>query len=381
MPAWKDHITIQQQGGVYDPARSSAFEQINTGIVQDLFEQLRSRLVADDYLQRQDQVELIFLNNQRLAAFVIKDGEQHAICISIGATRVIWNLLILSLADPDILPGYPGDSNIRYTWPSHLDDQVLLGPVIEGSFDYDGQFSHPAGVPEQCITRERLELCTLFYHWIIDYLLYHEAAHITRDHLLFLSIYHNGDVVDETKLFQGKALNLMQLFELDADVHALDYVIQSNEEVSNLDQLSVSEFRDFFFIELFGYILIQQLFDYEHKRIADELQLDHPPPVFRAIVWTNALVKTFHEVFGKDQALLKDEHNKAWYEASKIATKLGFPEGRWRGDHMNDVPFPAVDELTAQYFALEKIISIPDVPESLRQFKDYLLVLQIKSMA
>lgn len=358
MPFWKDHITIQLQGGLYDPTSSSEFEQINTGIVRDLFDDLLLRMVADDYIERPDQVELLFINNHRIAAFVTRDQDRYAICISIGATRAIWNLLVLSLADPDILPGYPGDTDIRYAWASHIADKTLLGPVVESSFDH--------------ITRERLELCTLFYHWIIDYLLYHEAAHIIRDHLSFFSVYYDEQVIDETQFFQGKALNMMQLFELDADIHALDYLIQSNEELDQLDELSKSDFRDFFFIELFGYIMIQQLFDYEHRRIAEQLQLDHPPPVFRAIVWTNSLVRTFREVFGKDDAILKDEHNKAWYEASKIATKLGFPEGRWRGDQMNDVPSNAVDDLVAQYEKLATIIDITDPVESLQQFRSYL---------
>jgi len=372
LPSWKDHITIQQQGGLYDPASSSEFEQINTGIVRDLFDDLLLRMVADKYIERQDQVELLFINNHRIGAFVIGDLDRYAICVSIGATRAIWNLLVLSLADPDILPGYPGDTDIRYAWPSRIADQTLLGPAVESSFDYDGKYPRPSGIPEQHISRERLELCTLCYHWIVDYLLYHEAAHIIRDHLSFFSVYYNEQVVDETQLFEGKALHLMQLFELDADVHALDYVIQSNEELDQLDQLSISDFRGFFFIELFGYIMIQQLFDYEHNRIADQLQLDHPPPVFRAIIWTNSLVKTFREVFGKDDTILKDEHNKAWYEASKIAAKLGFPEGRWRGDHMNDVPLSAVDDLVAQYENLATIIDITDPAESLQLFRSYL---------
>ncbi|MDF2190361.1 hypothetical protein [Paraflavitalea sp. CAU 1676] len=367
---WNTHFRIQQSGGILEESALPEIDANNIEDVKTLFSKLVQRLLNDELIDNADDIDLLLIDQQEIAAFVVKGNQKHAICLSIGTIRAVWNLLLLSLADKETFLNYPGDDKVDYEVAQRFTKELLTGPSITPSLHYPHDFERPKVY--QNITAERLEAVGLLYNAIIDYILHHEAMHITRQHPSYFNALNNETFIDETTIKQ-KALQVYQFFEIDADLAALGYNITSHPEFKEPAAITEFERKDFFFSELFCYVLVQQLFDLDTaKEINSQLKACHPPPVFRAMFFSNLLRQYFRKYAIIAEEDIFDQQNKAWYESSRIAVKLGFPEGRWHGSHMNDVPFALIDQWVDEFNVFQEMIDIEDQAESLRQFKAYL---------
>lgn len=365
--AWYGHPAILNAGGTFNRAGGNGADQRNIRWVGELFEDLLDHLRADGYLTDVSSLDLIFTAEERMSISLARDRSAYAICASIGSIRAIWNLLVLSLCDPGILPGYPGDEEAMREGLKAIHKAMLF----QGSLGRT--ISSPNAVRRLSlrITKNRHELCELLFKCIFDYILHHEVAHLIRNHMSMLHAFDNEDRINEAD-HVWRDEELYQLLELDADLHAMDYSMPHHPEFRMLHALPSQRIRDFILSQLFGYIIVQQLFDLEHRPMSEALQKHHPPPVLRALIWSNSLIGTIKDLHVIGEKDLLDEQNKTWYEASKVASKLGFPEGRWRGSHMRDVPFNEMEVFIAKYRTFEAIIDQDNLSGNMNGFRRYM---------
>lgn len=368
---WNDDIVVKSFGGILNQKALTKIDKSNIEELHKLFLAIRTCLLSDQFLDREDDIELVVLNDPGFLAFVRPNRNKYAICISIGLTRAIWNLLLLTLCDKNTFQGYPGDDEIEYTIKESISKELLFAQTIIPSRKFpDADLGH------QNITAQRLELCQNFYCSILDYILYHECMHIIRDHFTYFSFFGNDKKLDETVL-KKRNIKLYQLLEADADLVALSYSLESHPEMQSLNILTHPEQTDFFFGFLFSYVIIQQLFDFVHYEKPKEISR-YPEPVYRAVLCSNLLKEYFDDLFVIHSEDLDDQENKAWYEASLIAKKLGFPKGHWHGDEIADVSDDKVAEFVELYNDFGEIVANCNQSEVYHEFKLFMELIEKK---
>jgi hypothetical protein len=155
---------------------------------------------------------------------------------------------------------------------------------------------------------------------------------------------------------QEEVRQVVNRLEIDADMHGLDLLMHHDPEFAQLKSAPLSARRAHLFLHIFPQLLASQMFDINYAPIADQLRQRHPPPVYRSIIYSRALADTFvvDDILSRADAI--DQHDKAWWEASRCATLLGFPEGRWLGD-MKEIDFELVREKQEEYLNFERMLN------------------------
>jgi hypothetical protein len=350
MSIWKNHLRIKASGGIFRPVNLRNVDRSNIQDLRNLFKKLRSHLHKSELIDSLTDIELVLLANNKAEAFPLKCQNKYAICISIGLVRAIWNILILSLCDHKIFPNYGGEYR-AYKVRRKLSSQMVFGPSVTPAKNSQQYLKGTDRQLYQDITTSRKELCELLFNSIMDYLLYHEAMHITRDHLSFIHIFNNQDFIDEAKTSSTNDINFFQFLEIDADIVSLQFMLPTNPELKNFNRLPEFNKEDFIFSQMFSNIIIQQLFDFNNEAlsISSQWKQYHPPPVVRSILYDNLL----HQFFLKNSQLSDDrirtQQKKAWWEAGQIAKKLGFPLGRWHGKKTDSISFQRIHHFINQF--------------------------------
>lgn len=123
------------------------------------------------------------------------------------------------------------------------------------------------------------------------------------------------------------------MLEFDADTDAIDMILIA--ETADADRegwsLDKSEAQGFQWM-----VAIATLFlalDLDHKPLEEQYHGSHPAPVHRAVHALSTFARSYAAQFGWDEEHQTFYEEEAWGAASVIAEALGFPEGRWHGEH------------------------------------------------
>lgn len=358
MYKWKDHKRIIEANGLVNTKSLEDVDLRNIAEAWTLFRKLRNHLLREELIDSRADVQLVFLSSNRIEAFALKgDPGKYAICLTIGMMRAIWNVLLLSLCDNKIFPNYGGEYG-TYKVKRRISRRLVFGPAIIPAKNSQQHISGKELRKYQDITPSRKELCELLFNVILDYLFYHEAMHITRDHFAFKSIYNSLDYISEAEVSRNNMIKFFQFLEIDADIVALNFMLPTNPEISQFDRLTKFTQGDFVFGQMFSNIIIQQLFDFDDQvtSIRKQWKGDHPPPMIRSMLYDNLLYRFFVQQNLLPKEEVRDQQSKAWWEASRIAIKLGFPSGRWHGKTMDGISTLRVDKLINEFNSFQEII-------------------------
>lgn len=350
---WAQDPDVIERGGILSPDRLTPLERFNWDIVDEVVGLAFGRLRGTEFASELIGLEIRLIDQPAINAFLRLAGQRKLIGLSRGLIDQLWTLVATLLAHPEVLEEhFKDDLKIDMNaWQRDLDTQLtsLRENLIQ-----------PASIPSY-ITADRLEAATQFYYAMIDHVIHHELAHLLRDHATLLCNRFSLSLVEEVprgRLSQ-EIVKTLNFVEIDADLHGLDVLMTYDLEFKELcaPGASVADRRLHMFMRVFPHLLMSQLFDFEHTSLETQLSQHHPPPVYRAIVYSMAMSDTYWLTVGLAKAEAVDEHDKAWWEASRCAKLLGFPEGRWVG-HTNDIDFAYVHRLVDDYKEFEEILNI-----------------------
>lgn len=347
---WAGDPAVTERGGIVATESLPELEQLNWRILSELLQGAVDEIRATDLAEELQNLTVLLINADDINAFVKVQGSRKLIGLSKGLIGPLWNLLVLLLNHPGVLAG-----SFEHR-PAVAGDRVQTD--IRQQVMQLRAGSAPAAMIPEYYDKDRLELATQLYCSILDYVIHHELAHLVRDHSGFLRHRFALSLVEEkpSNITDAIILQSLNLLEIDADLHGLDLQLTSDPDIQDLPQESVEFQRSQQFVHSFTHILAAQFFDLEHASIQQQLLEPHPPPVYRAILFTRALADTFRDLTGLSRAEVGDEHDKAWHEASLCATLLGFPPGRWLG-HMDDIDMDRINALQQDYLAFEALIN------------------------
>lgn len=373
---WNSHLLIVEALGVLETENLPAIDQRNISNIRLVFGKLQQHLMSENLLDEVEDLELLIVSTARLDTFVLKgDHEKYAICISIGMVRAVWNVLLLSLCDVNIFPGYGGENKpckIRH----RISRRMLFGPSVIPVTPVPGRHmgNNKKEVRRyQDISPSRKELCELLFNLVIDYLLYHEAMHVTRDHFAFKKIVDQTDCINES----GSAVlknKMLRFLEVDADLTALEFFIPTNPEYQEFDSLSEFRKADFVFGLMFGNIILQQLFDFQEAEegVNAQWKQDHPPPLVRSMLFNDLLYLFFTQKKLLPGEVVQDQLEKAWWESGRVAVKLGFKKGHWYGGEMKIIPASKYNKLIKEYNQFQQLIDDSHRTGSYRKIKRFI---------
>jgi hypothetical protein len=92
--------------------------------------------------------------------------------------------------------------------------------------------------------------------------------------------------------------------------------------------------------------------------------------MIRSILYDNLLYQFFIEKKLLPKEEVRDQQSKAWWEASRIAIKLGFPKGRWHGKSMKGVSFARIRRLITEFNQFQDVIGRAIQSGSYEEFKE-----------
>lgn len=369
---WSINKLIQSAGGIVKTKHLSDVDRINISDLRRLFRELRLHLLREGLIGSPGDIELLITSAAKMYAFTVK-GEHggYAICISVGTLRAVWNTLLLTLCDNSTFPDYGGEK-VTYKVKRRISRKLIFGPAVIPAEDSQQNIKDKKRLQQyQDITTSRKELCETMYNMMADYLLYHEAMHITRNHFNFIDICEKTTFINAADIFRQNN-KLFQFFEVDADMVALNFVLPTHPETARFDRLEQDEKLDFVFFHMFNNIILHQLFDLEMmaEPVKEQWDYDHPPPMIRSILYDNLLYQFFIEKKLLPKKEVRDQQSKAWWEASRIAIKLGFPKGRWHGKGMKGVSFARIRRLITEFNQFQDVIGRALQSGSYEEFKE-----------
>lgn len=340
---WARDPVVAVYGGLDSTKDLSELEQVNWEIVNDLMTGAIADINKSPLKSELVDLQFHLVDSPDINAFVRVDHGQKLIGLCKGILCQLWNTLVTLIAHPSVLSDYFNDGLVIYESGWRNDLKIQLTSLKKRQ-------RQPAYIPSY-ITSDRLELATLVYCCMVDYIVHHELAHLVRGHPDYVNLKYGLLAVEELPRNNARknVRDVLNLLEIDADIHGVDLLVQHDPEFADLKKMDGIHHRNHLFIYIFPHLLLGQLFDIQNTPIAKQLRQGHPPPVYRSIIYSDALSATFQSVVGMSQSDAADEHNKAWYEASVCAKLLAFPAGRWTGPHMNDVDFGKVDEMRDRY--------------------------------
>lgn len=346
---WVNDPAITSRGGVVSIDDLTELEKINWDILKGLMEKAIADIKQTHLVSEIENLTFLLIDSSEINAFVLDAGEKQLIGLCKGLITKVWNTLVTIMANSTVLPEY-----FRNQFSATNDTEISTekNHSIRSNINAKTAF-----IPEK-INEDRLELTTLLYQIMMDFVIHHELAHVVRGHTSLLKRKFSLSMVEEKIKIYNKnkeILDMLNVMEIDADVHGLDMLFQHDPDIDILSSMEKNKQRISLFLYMFPYVLMAQMFDLENTSIEYQLNQSHPPPLYRAIIYTRAVGDSFESISSLSFEEIKDEHNIAWYEASRCAKVLKFPEGRWR-ENMNDIDMQLVDSKQAEYKIFEKML-------------------------
>lgn len=277
----------------------------------EVVRQVAPFLAADDPGRFSEDVFLLPASAERNAWVFLQDGE-GAIFFHAGLLTSLWDALV------ELIFRSPTFGRF-FDWPD-----------ASGGPDWSG----PYGRRETYL----LEL----YGRAVEFILFHEAAHLARGHIPLLKARQGRSFVDERLHMSphaGEAGELLRLIEYDADAIALEWVLNLNAwHRRRGGETTGHEDRDYMRSELMLRILacdaVFMTLDHDRPQAGPvPLTLTHPPSIHRAIRCSVLLQDTVCALSAVSAAEAASLAAASVAEITALAGRLSFAPGRWHHTH------------------------------------------------
>ena len=342
-PYWASRPFIQKAGGLLDPREGDYFIRNICALVHVIFE----RACVDTDWHGGTKPCLVFIASEKANAWMVRDSERYAVCVSIGLLEEIWRHCLIISALPDILT-HEGRSQSPMGWTS-----LPMRAAIDAM---DWRF-----IPAEVWPEDRADHSHDLFCRSIDFILRHEIAHIQRGHLDLLKRAGIAqDSIDEMLALARAhtSKNPLYFMEFDADLISLDTILVDADEAAPLKTWDADEAA--FHLLRWNMALILVFMSFDHAGLANErhYQGSHPAPVHRAIRTTASLSAAVARECGLSEDRRMTCHDDAWAFGAMLARSLGAREGRWFGDGTTGMSFELLrsheDELRAFMARLDR---------------------------
>lgn len=338
------------QPGLIDPRTLSALDAELAERVEGLFDAALEVSRPTPWADRFEGLRLVFVAGQRINARAYEDERGPAIAIAWSGIRGLWTLTQLAVGATTLLEG-----TFTTPPPEPAPDAAHLDLAAAPS---DRRSTWP---------EDRVAYHEELFMYAADFLLHHELAHHARGHIDLLDAsFGIGEVLESQAL--APAANrpqrrMLQLIELDADIQALDLLLQA-DLARGFERLPPDHLQKHAYKLMLSTILVFQLLDFDHRPVVDDYLGPYPAPIHRAMMITQVVVKTFVEVFGLDADEMMTESEDAWAQTADVARALAFPSGRWWG--LDDLtPYhPRLDVLNTDFVTFSQRLSAANEAET-----------------
>lgn len=326
-PFWNRHPSVRRVGGIVDPGMLDEFHRMGCGWVRHFYRTALASHQGDEFADQFENITLFFMESSEVNAVAFERSGQRAVGVFTGTVRRLWWLFYTAANIEDI-----------------FDFWVESAPARQGKFSVDEAISDPvwpqATHDPMDWPQDRKEMLYDLFFRALDFLLYHELAHHARGHMEYVREVFGVSEIDEAlnaASIADTAQETLRFIEFDADHFALDMILMAHEREHPLKALRSEQALGEYILQAVAIIGLFMLLDLRHTRISRQYMTSHPASVHRAMRLTSALAKTYQKGVGWTDDERLNAHDVAWWNASKIARALGLPEGRWHGDHTDDM--------------------------------------------
>ncbi|NMN06795.1 MULTISPECIES: hypothetical protein [unclassified Novosphingobium] len=330
---WSRDRAIVANGGLADPAQAGRFEERAWEIVAELYTETRDRHRQSDFADRFDRLSLLYINNTAANAIAIERNGHRAVGVYIGLLRRLWAAFQLGLSRADF-----------------LEDAFDSPPIVLGDGDPASMLEPEflSRLPSADWPEDRRSALWDLFRRAIMFFLCHELGHHARGHIDLVQDRLGLDSIDELRAAEadGPDRRLLRMLEFDADTDAIDMILIAETQEAKREGWSLDKTEAQGFQWLVAIATLFLALDIEHRPVLDQYQGSHPAPVHRAIHAISTFARSYAAEFGWDDEHKQFYEEEAWGAASVIAEALGFPEGRWHGEHtlLMDLDRFAVEE-------------------------------------
>ncbi len=332
-PFWTEVRDVQRAGGLIDPGYLDEFHRMACGYVRHFFRSAISTHRKEYYADQFDGLSLFFINSPTPNAIALERQQKRGVGVHLGAVRHLWWLFYRGVSTGQFLEHWFKSKPLGA-------DISLEAAMADPIWREPGAGRLPA---------DRAETMFDLFLRALDFLVYHELAHHARGHLPYVQEILGLDKLDEAlnaSVSEGADKKILRLIEFDADVEALDMLLVALDHEIPVTSWPSEKAGTEFFLHAVAILAIFQLFDLDHTPVSEQYRRSHPASVHRALRVTGALSRAIGRQVGWTEDVRIDQHDTAWYAASEVATLIGMPEGRWRGQHtkLMDLDRFAVEE-------------------------------------
>lgn len=262
-----------------------------------------------------------YIDNPSINAVAFNYKKCEFVGIFAGAYLLIWDTFLALLSSPKILReiGNPALETVK--------DENIAQHILHPRDGY-----YLALFPKDHVRYKAAQALSLN---VMNFLLAHEVAHHAHGHLLFLKGEFEADSLIEYPLepLYKKQLQIRRLLELDADMHAFRFSIDSWARLNI--QGSFPELKELHFLQTWSFSLgiIFRLFDIHTRNTADYSRKPHPRPDIRFMY---AYVVGLEEV--KNRAPhLETSYKKSFHNSYTLIDKI------WKMLKMPTQSFKTID--------------------------------------
>ncbi len=280
---WIDNTIVRHYGGVVAPDEFDGSDRKILEYSQRVVHTTRGQLAQ--LMGSLSRLDFAFVAGRQANAFVLRAGRRHLISFCVGLPIRVKRMLDRAMKVADFLPKY-----------------LTVHERPEWSWQYLGQ--------------------------IVEHAYLHEAAHALRGHFCYLD---RGRSAPTQLCLDEGTRQCGHYIELDADLHALDMWADITLKADYFPRAANLR-EDLYFQRLLTLLLFYQALDAHNAPIAHFANLDHPPPVQRAMLLSEAMLASSSSVFGLERSEVENAHQQAHWESSVVARAAGRLRNRWWGE-------------------------------------------------
>ena len=340
-PRWRRDALVVSSGGLANPKTAGRFEQIAWQTLLEVYAETRERHRQSDFADRFDHLSILWLANDGANALAIERDGHRAVAVYTGLLRRLWAALQLGMSSPNFLDGCFDTPPIAIT--TLVAGQPLRPDVMN--------HLPLAEWPEE----RRFALWDLFQR-ALTFFLCHELGHHARGHIDLVHERLGFEAIDELRAAgtSGPDHRLLRMLEFDADTDAIDMILIAESQEAKRAGWSTEKTEAQGFQWLVAIVVLFLALDLEFKEIGEHYRGSHPAPVHRAIHAVGTFARSYADLFKWGDEKEKFYQTEAWDAGAVIAEALGYPEGRWYGDHTVLMDLERFGHEERSFFEFEK---------------------------
>ncbi|MBL4675034.1 MAG: hypothetical protein JKY70_02335 [Mucilaginibacter sp.] len=284
----------QRWGGVYEPPLRPDGTYSHEDFLINGFKGFTEGIYQKPNKKNFRFLPITRLNNIPIIdAFVVFDGQQHYVSVSMGLIKTLEILFNLLAAQPTFFPEI-GNSNLEFQTNRKFEKLEFV--------DWNQLKYKWPGVDEvypKCPIRQ--DFAQYLLHIAVIFIFLHEAAHLTGGHCDGES---KKPIYEISKRSEEEKRNLyLQCLEMDADARAIHETLNEFREIIiNPVHSSLERFKKFYGDEINGIkYLVNALYLFfkiigpEQLKKEEFLKVDHPPIISRQLCFVNIIKANYSD--------------------------------------------------------------------------------------